>query len=304
MKKNKINFQGLKDQSLFASALLLESHPKLFQALEGYSPSQYDKIMDQVYRETHIGGSAHRHFDGSHTLQGSYEAIKKATGSVDPIEYLKSHFKEFITPEGTPLFTLDKNHHETISHEISEALGGVVSPGQLREYIRDINSVNIGETVVGGMAGVFQFLACRSKNAKAISRVTANNICLGIATGNPFQLLIGIAGLGHGLYHGKIKAYELLRGSAPVISGMLAYQTATKVFNISKNGSIILSIGTTIASDLLLTHLEKQKQAKVLEELGKNNPHYIVALTPDILSREFIKLSSKKQKLAWLGDYL
>ena len=85
---------------------------------------------------------------------------------------------------------------------------------------------------------------------------------------------------------------------------MLAYQTATKVFNISKNGSIILSIGTSIASDLLLTHLEKQKQAKVLEELGKNNPHYIVALTPNILSREFIKLSNKKQKLAWLGDYL
>ena len=90
--KEKRHFQGLRDQSLFASSVILESHPKLFQALEGYSPSHYDKIMDQCYRETHIGGGAHRHFDGSHTLKGSYEAIKKATGSVDPVGVFKIAF--------------------------------------------------------------------------------------------------------------------------------------------------------------------------------------------------------------------
>ena len=191
-----------------------------------------------------------------------------------------------------------------ISHEISESLSGTVSPGQIRQYMRDLNSFNAGETATAGLGAVFMFLACHSKDPRAISRVTASNICLGIATGNPGQLLIGVAGLVYGLYHGKIKSYELLRGSAPIISGMLAYQTATKLFNISKNSSIMLSIGTNLTTEILLNHLEKRKEKKILEELGKNNPHYIVALTPDILSREFIKLSQREQKLPYLGKWI
>ena len=300
--KNK-KFQGLKDQSLFASSLVFESHPKLFQALEGQSPTQYDKIMDTVYRETHIGGGSHRHFDGSHTLKGGYDKIKEVTGSVDPVEYLKSQFKEFVTPEGIPLFNLNKNHHTAISNEMSESLGGVVSPGQIRQYIRDMNSFNVGETAVAGMGAVFLFLAIRSGDPKAISRVTAVNICLGVATANPVQLFVGVAGLAHGLYHGKIRSYELLRGSAPVILGMITQQTAIKVFNISKNGSIIFSIGTAIATGAILSHLERNRKEKILKELGKENPHYIVALTPDILRREFMRLSRKEQKLA-LGSLI
>ena len=89
LKNKKNKFKGLKDSSLFASSIILDSHAKLFQALEKHSPTQYDKIMDQFYRETHIGGGTHRQFDGSHTFKGSYDKIKEATGSVDSIQYLK-----------------------------------------------------------------------------------------------------------------------------------------------------------------------------------------------------------------------
>ena len=298
LKNKKSRFKGLKDHSLFSSSIIFESHPKLFQALERHSPSQYDRIMDQVYRETHIGGGTHRHFDGSHTFKGSYDKIKEATGSVDPVKYLKAHFNEFITSQGIPLFNLNKNHHEIISNQISESLGGTISPGQIREYIRDLNSFNAGEFASAGIGAIFLFFACCSKNPKAISRVTAVNICLGIATANPFQLVVGVAGLGWGLYHGKIKSYELLRGSAPAISGIIGYQTANKIFNVSKNGSILFSIGTAIGAEILLSHLEKRKKEKVLKELGEENPHYIPVMTPDILSSEFIKLSRKSQKLS------
>ena len=302
LKNKKSKFKGLKDQSLFASSIIFESHPKLFQALEKHIPTQYDKIMDQVYRDTHIGGGTHRHFDGSHTLKGSYDKIKEVTGSVDSIQYLKSHFNELVTPEGIPLFTLNKNHHELVSNQISESLGGTISPGQIREYIKDFNSFNTGEFASAGVGAIFLFFAIRSGNPKAISRVTAVNICLGIATANPLQLVLGVAGLGYGLYHGKIKSYELLRGSAPAISGIIGYQTANKIFNISKNGSILFSIGTAIGAEILLSHLETRKKEKVLKELGKENPHYIPALTPDILSYEFIKLSQMSQKLSLVSS--
>ena len=301
MGKLKSRFKGLKDSSLFASSIAFDSHPKLFQFLERSNPTQYDKIMDQVYRETHIGGGTHRHFDGSHTLKGSYDAIKEATGSVEPVEYIKSQFNELVTPEGVPLFTLDKKYHGELSNQISESLNGTVSAGQIREYIRDYNSVNAVEAASAGIGIVFLFLACRSENPKAISRVTAINICLGVATANPLQLLVGVVGLGYGLYHGNIKAYELLRGSAPCISGLIGYQVASKLFNISKNGSIIFSIGTAIASEVLLSHLEAKKKEKILEELGKENPHYIASLTPGILQQEFMKLSRNTNTLS-LGN--
>ena len=265
LKNKKSKFKGLKDSGLFASSIILDSHAKLFQALEKHSPTQYDKIMDQVYRETHIGGGTHRHFDGSHTFKGSYDKIKETTGSVDIIKYFKSHFNEFVTPEGIPLFTLNKNHHELISNQISESLGGTISPGQIREYIRDFNSFNAVELASASVGAIFLFFAICSGNPKAISRVTAINICLGVATANPFQLVLGVAGLGYGLYHGKIKSYELLRGSAPAISGIIGYQTANKIFNVSKNGSILFSIGTAIGSGILLGHLETKKKEKILK---------------------------------------
>ena len=200
------------------------------------------------------------------------------------------------------MFTLNKNHQELISNQISESLSGTISPGQIREYIRDLNSFNAGEFASAGVGAIFLFFAIRSGNPKAISRVTAVNICLGVATANPLQLVLGVAGLGYGLYHGKIKSYELLRGSAPAISGIIGYQTANKIFNVSKNGSIIFSIGTAIGAEMLLNHLEIRKKEKVLKELGEENPHYIPVLTPDILQQEFIKLSRKKASLSLISD--
>ena len=255
--------------------------------------------MDSAYNKMHIGGRAHRHFDGSHTFKGSYETISKKTGSVDFFEYFKSHYREFITPEGIPLFTLDKNQHEAISNQISESLGGTISGGQIREYIRDFNSFNIGKAASAGIGSIFLFFAMRSGNVKAISRVTALNICLGMATANPLQLFVGITGLAGGLYKGKIQSYELLRGSAPVIAGIVGYQTSRHLFHVSKTNSIVFSIGVNIASEILLSHLESKKEAKILRDLGENNPHYITALTPGILRDEFVKLSLNSSNLSF-----
>ena len=49
--------------------------------------------MDKVYNETHIGGGFHRTFDGSHTLKGSYDAIKAEKGEVGISEFFEAHFR-------------------------------------------------------------------------------------------------------------------------------------------------------------------------------------------------------------------
>ena len=189
--------------------------------------------------------------------------------------------------------TLDKANYENLSNEISETLGGTISPGYIREYFRDINSVNAGEVAVAGFGAIFIVAALRSGDEKAISRVTAANLCLGIATANPIQLLLGVYSLGHGIYRGKIKAYEMLKGSAPIIAGAIGYQVANKLFQFGKSGSLLFSIGTTIASGALIEHLEQKNREQILEELGEDSPQYITAMTPDILKDEFVKLSRR-----------
>ena len=237
--KPKKKFQGLKDPSLFASAMFLETHKGFFKFLENHSPSQYSKIMDEVYNKTHIGGGSHRSFDGFHTLVGSYKAIKDQTGSVDFFEYIKAHFNEFVTPEGIPLFTLDRPAYKSLSSEISGSLGGIITPGQIREYMRDINSINAGEAFASGLNVLFLISAIRSGDPKAISRVTASTLCLGFATANPLQVILGVCGLGYGVYHGKIQSYDLLRGTASPLAGIAGYHVARNLFNISKGGSIV-----------------------------------------------------------------
>ena len=296
-KAKKNSFQGLKDPSLFASTVFLETHKNLFKFLE--NQSQYDKIMDMVYSKTHIGGGFHRSFDGSHTLAGSYKAIKEQTGSVDFFEYIKAHFNELVTPEGIPLFTLNKPGYERLSSEISETLGGIITPGQIRGYMRDMNSINAGEVLASGINILFLVSAIRSGDPKAISRVTASTLCLGFATANPLQVILGVCGLGYGIYRGKIQSYDLLRGTVSPLAGMAVCYTANNLFKIS-NESIVFGfgIGATITVEMLLNHLEKKKKETVLKELGKKNPHYIEAIRPDTLQREFIKLSLHSNRLS------
>ena len=301
-KIKKTIYEGIKDNGLFASSLFLEQNDKLFKFLEGTSPHQYSQIMDEVYNKTHIGGGFHRTFDGSHTMKGSYDAIKDSVGSVDPIQYVEAHFRELVTPEGIPLLTLDKQQHEAMSNDISETLGGEITPGEIRAYHRDINSFNAGELCAAGLGAVFIVAALRSGDPKAISRVTAANLCLGIATANPIMLLLGVGSLAHGVYRGKIKSWELLKGAAPVLAGIIGYQAASKLFNFGKGGSIIFAIGTSIASNLLIAKMERSDRKKVIEELGRKNPRYIAAMTSSILKEEVAKVSRKIDPMRLGGE--
>ena len=63
-------------------------------------------------------------------------------------------------------------------------------------------------------------------------------------------------------------------------------------------GQLFFGIGAGITVEMLLNHLEKKKKETVLKELGKKNPHYIEAIRPDTLQREFIKLSLHSNRLS------
>ena len=294
-------YKGIRDNGIFASSLFLEQNDKLFKFLEGTAPHEYSQIMDKVYNQTHIGGGFHRTFDGAHTLKGSYDAIKDKVGEVDPVQYVEAHARELVTPEGIPILTLDKSQHEALSNDIAETLGGGITAGDIRAYHRDINSFNAGELCSAGLGTVFVAAAIHSGDPKAISRVTASNLCMGIATGNPVMLLVGTASLAHGVANGKIQAWELLKGAAPAIAGIIGYQAASELFSFGKGGSIVFAIGTSIATNALIAKMEARNREKIIEELGEDNPQYIAAITSTILKEEIAKQSRKSDPLSMGG---
>jgi len=75
-------------------------------------PSLCDRAMDSVYIASGIGGGYHRHFDGGHTILGAFSACDKVLRDKHLIarivEVGKSLYRDFKTPRGVPLVTLNQ----------------------------------------------------------------------------------------------------------------------------------------------------------------------------------------------------
>jgi len=288
---------SIKDQFLFSVDVVTESFKGMFKELEHHTPTTYDKIMDAVYRETHIGGGMHRMFDGNHTFSGSYEAIKSMTGQVDAFDFIKAHVNEVVTPEGIPLFNLDQVSFNHLSSEVSETLGGHVAPGQIRALARDMNSFNMGEVLSAGVGFAFMAYALNSGDPRATSRTVAVNLCLGIYTANPLQIFTGLAGLAAGVYKGKIQAWELLKGATPVLAGTAAYAIGENILDLSKGESLFVSIAISIGTAAYISCLDARNRKRVQEELG-DSPFYPPVMTPHLLSKELEILQRRSSSLS------
>jgi hypothetical protein len=272
----------LPEKTIFSMGAVTETYNGLFQFLERHSPIEYDRIMDRVYAETHIGGGQHRAFDGSHTFAGSYQTIAEATGDVDASEYFKAHLNELVTPEGIPLLTLDHTLLRWTTDVVSDVLGGRFSPGQLRSFAVDVNSVNAGELLSATVGVGFILFALRSSDSRAFSRVVSLNLCIGLATANPLQIFAGLVGLGHGVDTGRIGAWGLIEGALPALAGLAAFELASEVFG--SGGSLIAAILTSTGAATILGRFAPSVQEGVAQELGDND-NYVAVQSRPILER-------------------
>ena len=272
----------LAEKTIFSLGAVTETYDGLFGFLERHSPTEYDRIMDRVYAETHIGGGQHRSFDGSHTFAGSYQTIAEATGDVDGSEYFKAHLNELVTPEGIPLLTLDHTILGLTTDIVSDVLGGRFSPGQLRSFAVDLNSVNAGELLSATVGIGFTILALRSSDHRAYSRVVSLNLCVGLATANPLQIFAGLVALGHGVDTGRIRAWGLMEGALPALAGLAAFEMTSEV--LGSGGSLIAALVASAGTAGILERLGPSVQASVAEELGDND-NYAAVQNPPMLQR-------------------
>jgi hypothetical protein len=215
----------------------------------------YDKAMDRVYQETHIGGGDHRLFDGGHDPLGAWEAVSHANPDDTFLHEVGAYFvaiwKDMVTPDGLPIVTWDQDTFDALSHAAQDAIG--VSA----DWVKDMVTFTATETIGAATGLLAVVLNWNKEDIDRFASLVGSFGLSSIASGNPFLLVISVvclarsyqqaklrgryADLGHGVAKGSIGsaaflgATVLVGGPAWVVltSGVISAVIARKAFDHS-----------------------------------------------------------------------
>jgi hypothetical protein len=182
--------------------------------------SVYDKAMDAVYNQTHIGGGYHRLFDGSHDPLSAWEKVRDAlpddSFSDEVIGYASALWKDAATKMGLPFKTIDQESFNQWADKITETI-----PLTNKEYVYDLLSFDALEVVSIGV-GVASLIFCfRKEDQKKLWEILSSMGVVSIASANPLMALfiIGIAAYAYIVKKTKLEPSSIIKGgSVAVIS--------------------------------------------------------------------------------------
>ena len=193
--------QAVSELTIWTNALLtteyrhdIESWLKRFN--EGM-PSDFDKALDEVYKNTSIGGGKlHRLFDGNHTIPGAWSAIDESqlTSDADISEkvsgWITALAKDFSSPVGLPLFTWNEEGYGQVASFLSEHFD---IP---REWFSDLLHVDAGEAIGCSMSVLAAALNWNKAQVEDFGRLAASSGITSVAAGNPALCILGLVILG------------------------------------------------------------------------------------------------------------
>ena len=197
----------------------------------------YDSKIDKFYNDTHIGGFAHRHFDGSHTPLQMWEKVKEALPNDTNIEELKNYFlslfKDLQTPMGIPLHNIDnKEAFDKFAAHMSEKFA------VKKSWLLDIQSVNLSE-IFGATLGVVALMFGWKKNEKEEFANLASSLILAGAVGaNPILLIVSIVSWATSYTKNKNKK-AFKEGTSKGLLGMGSFIMSASLFASPLLGIII-----------------------------------------------------------------
>lgn len=204
-----------KGASSLASALAFLQTPDLLKWTENLTKGAatvYDKAMDAEYLRTHIGGGAHRLFDGGHTIIGSWEAVKDAmkgdSTAQEIVEWTKAYMKDLTTVKGMPFFNLDKADYDKWAGEIARKI-----PGVSREFLYDLLSFDAMEICAAGFSVVGVFFAFSKEDKEKLAEILGAMGISSIVAANPILGLTTIAVTAYSYWkHGPMDAVAAVKG--------------------------------------------------------------------------------------------
>ncbi|MCH8852438.1 MAG: hypothetical protein IID41_07245 [Planctomycetes bacterium] len=187
-------------------------------------PSVYDKAVDAVYSQTHIGGGhLHRLFDGSHTPWSMWEKVQGAQPNDSLAEevagYVSAFWKDLSSPVGIPVVNLSPESY----HQMADHLNAIF--GIPRTWFADMLHVNATE-LIGSCIGVIAVsMNWKSGDQKRFARLVGSLGISAIATANPALAVVSLAA--------AAKSFNDARGTdtyADCVEGLVKGGVGTGVF--------------------------------------------------------------------------
>ena len=231
-------------------------------------PTIYDKKIDSIYNATHIGGSNHRLFDGSHSPAAMWEKIKDTlpddTRTQEIYNYFASMVKDMQTVKGIPLNNIEnKAAYDQFVGKMSAAYG------IKKSWFADALTINLSEffvTTVGVLAFIFQW----KKREKEEFADLASSLLTAAAVGaNPFLFVASLISLGASYTKSK-KKKNFRRGSVRGFLSMGSFFMATILFSSPLLGLIFgLCIALTVRRVL-----KKYTEKEIISWVKKNFKKY------------------------------
>lgn len=179
----------------------------------------YDRAIDAVYNNTHIGGSSYHHlFDEQHTILGTFQAVKDVkTDDSFVTEFLQAGehlLRDVASVSGiNPFFSLSPDQFDK--------LATVVQPlGISKPFLVDALTINAPELLGGVIALLSTIVLGKKADPSLISKLSGAYVVSSLVGANPILLPIAAGGLVYSIATSENKKEALIKaGKGSLISG-------------------------------------------------------------------------------------
>ncbi len=179
-------------QGLLTSSLAQDLNSTIEGLVKG-GPSIYDNAMDAVYKATHIGGGNHRMFDGGHTLDGAWEAVRGASENDNIMQeawgFLQGLLRDGTTSKGLPFANWDKATYDQVAGSLKENFN---IP---KDWFYDLNSYDAAELLGGAIGAVALALNWSRADTEQFSRMAGSMGLASVISANPLLMIVTVVSL-------------------------------------------------------------------------------------------------------------
>ncbi|WP_309119844.1 hypothetical protein [Paenibacillus sp.] len=180
---------------------------------------EYDKAIDAVYNETHIGGSQYHHLlDGQHSLWGAYRAVRDVRTDDSFVTELAQAGEHLLRDAASvsgvnPFFSLDSNSFDR--------LAAAAAPfGMSKPFLADALTVNGPELLGGSVALAASLMMGNNADYGRLSRLSGAYLVTSLVTASPLLLPVAAGGLFASLRGAEDKAQAMRQaGKGAIVSG-------------------------------------------------------------------------------------
>lgn len=205
------------------------------------APTVYDKILDQNYNDTHIGGGNHRMFDGGHDVYNAWVKINDANPAdsflTRRIGYSHALWKDVTTPKGLPLVTWNKQSYERTATWATKYI-----PGMTKTRFYDYMSFDIFDIIGSGVAIVSYGYYANKNDHEKVNEIIGNIAVTSILSANPLMALSLFGIIPHAIFYKniKLKPVILLKSAGLSLVSIAAF-TALRAPLLIRSGVSILA---------------------------------------------------------------